>query len=321
MTIAGASSCATTRTRRWSPTGCCVRLSASARASASTPTRPFCRRPWRREPRRRDARAANRSGRRSTEARATRPMTTTGRSPIAPLWSKRAMRPRPLYRKAHPDSLDIPYAPGAPHRFRPLSGARPGAPCLVFIHGGYWLRNSRELFAAYGEGLAHRRLVDRDAGLYACAASEPYGHRARKSASRSTGSPTTGRRMASRARWWCPAGRPARNWRRCISGIGCVAAGLAISGVYDLGPLRDTGLNDVLKLSDEEIATLSPVRSPPTLAEAARHRLRNARASGARSRFARAPRAARGGSCAGPAAADRRRGSFHHSRRTAPSRR
>jgi hypothetical protein len=41
-------------------------------------------------------------------------------------------------------------------------------------------------------------------------------------------------------------------------------AGLAISGVYDLGPLRETGLNDVLKLTDEEIATLSPVRSPPT---------------------------------------------------------
>ena len=44
-----------------------------------------------------------------------------------------------------------------------------------------------------------------------------------------------------------------------------VAAGLAISGVYDLRPLRDTALNDALKLSDEEIATLSPLRLPPTL--------------------------------------------------------
>jgi len=42
-----------------------------------------------------------------------------------------------------------------------------------------------------------------------------------------------------------------------------VAAGLAISGVYDLAPLRDTALNDVLQLSDIETATLSPVRSPP----------------------------------------------------------
>ena len=42
-----------------------------------------------------------------------------------------------------------------------------------------------------------------------------------------------------------------------------VAAGLAISGVYDLRPLRDTALNDVLKLTDAEVAALSPVRSPP----------------------------------------------------------
>ena len=43
-----------------------------------------------------------------------------------------------------------------------------------------------------------------------------------------------------------------------------VAVGLAISGVYDLRPLRDTVVNDPLKLSDQEIATLSPLRLPPT---------------------------------------------------------
>ena len=53
-----------------------------------------------------------------------------------------------------------------------------------------------------------------------------------------------------------------------------VAAGLAISGVYDLRPLRDTALNDALKLSDGEIATLSPLRSAAR-AEAARHRVRD----------------------------------------------
>src|SRR5262249_46809292 len=39
-----------------------------------------------------------------------------------------------------------------------------------------------------------------------------------------------------------------------------VRAGLAISGLYDLGPIRDTYLNERLKLTDEEIATLSPLR-------------------------------------------------------------
>ncbi len=43
-----------------------------------------------------------------------------------------------------------------------------------------------------------------------------------------------------------------------------VHAGLAISGVYDLAPIRDTGLNNALKLTDEEIAALSPLRLPVT---------------------------------------------------------
>jgi acetyl esterase/lipase len=41
-----------------------------------------------------------------------------------------------------------------------------------------------------------------------------------------------------------------------------VTAGLAISGVYDLAPIRDTGLNNALKLTDQEVATLSPLRLP-----------------------------------------------------------
>jgi hypothetical protein len=41
-----------------------------------------------------------------------------------------------------------------------------------------------------------------------------------------------------------------------------VTSGLAISGVYDLAPIRDTWLNAALKLTDEEIAKFSPLRLP-----------------------------------------------------------
>ena len=41
-----------------------------------------------------------------------------------------------------------------------------------------------------------------------------------------------------------------------------VTAGLSIAGVFDLAPLRDTGLNNALKLTDDEIETLSPLRLP-----------------------------------------------------------
>jgi hypothetical protein len=37
-----------------------------------------------------------------------------------------------------------------------------------------------------------------------------------------------------------------------------IHAGLAISGIFELGPLRDTVLNDRLRLTDAEIETLSP---------------------------------------------------------------
>ncbi len=41
-----------------------------------------------------------------------------------------------------------------------------------------------------------------------------------------------------------------------------MAAGLAISGVYDLAPIRETYLDAKLALTDAEIETLSPLRLP-----------------------------------------------------------
>ena len=42
-----------------------------------------------------------------------------------------------------------------------------------------------------------------------------------------------------------------------------VKAGLAISGIFELGPVRDTYLNEKLRLTEQEIVTLSPMRLPP----------------------------------------------------------
>ncbi len=44
-----------------------------------------------------------------------------------------------------------------------------------------------------------------------------------------------------------------------------VAAGLAISGIYELAPIRDTYLDEKLRLTDAEIAALSPLRLPPVV--------------------------------------------------------
>jgi arylformamidase len=167
------------------------------------------------------------------------------------------------YRHAHPGGLDIPYAPGARLGFDLYRASAAQAPCLVFIHGGYWQRNSRELFAAFAGGLA-------EAGWSVAMPGYSLAPQARLT--------TIVQEIGAALDWLADHG-PAHGlagpvvlsgWSAGAQlaalhlGHRLVAAGLAISGVYDLKPLRDTALNDALKLGDEEIATLSPLRLPPT---------------------------------------------------------
>jgi arylformamidase len=167
------------------------------------------------------------------------------------------------YRKAHSGKLDIPYAPSGRTAFDLYPAPDSSAPCLVFIHGGYWLRNSREFFAEYAEGLAH----------HGWSVAMP-GYTLTPQASLTT----IVREIGAALDWLADHG-PAHGiagpavvsgWSAGAQlaalhlGHRLVAAGLAISGVYDLAPLRDTALNEALKLSDEEIAALSPVRTVPT---------------------------------------------------------
>ena len=42
------------------------------------------------------------------------------------------------FRAAHPAALDLAYGPRERNRWDLFPAADPAAPCLVFIHGGYW---------------------------------------------------------------------------------------------------------------------------------------------------------------------------------------
>ena len=52
------------------------------------------------------------------------------------------------FRAAHPGHLDLRYGPRARNTWDLFPSADPDAPCLVFIHGGYWQRNSKDQFAS-----------------------------------------------------------------------------------------------------------------------------------------------------------------------------
>ncbi|KYH00290.1 alpha/beta hydrolase [Bradyrhizobium sp. DOA1] len=159
--------------------------------------------------------------------------------------------------------LDLAYGPRANNKIDLYPAARPEAPCLVFLHGGYWQRNSRELFAMLVEGIAAHGWsvaipgysLAPEVSLTDIVAEVPRAldWLAANGASYGVAGPvvlsgwSAGAHLAAMA-----LDHPS------------VHAGLAISGVYELAPIRDTNLNNALKLTDEEIAALSPLRLPPT---------------------------------------------------------
>jgi acetyl esterase/lipase len=165
------------------------------------------------------------------------------------------------YRAAHPAGLDIAYGPGARNALD-LYPARDGAaPCLVFLHGGYWQRGARELFACFAEGP--------NAAGWSVAM---VGYTLAPEASLTRIVAETGAALD-----WLAANGAAHGIRGplILSGWSAgglltamqlahpaVAAGLAISGVYDLAPIRQTYLDAKLGLTDAEIAALSPLRLP-----------------------------------------------------------
>jgi arylformamidase len=157
--------------------------------------------------------------------------------------------------------LDLPYADRDRTKIDLYPGSDAHGPCLVFVHGGYWQRNSRELFAMLVEGVAaHGWSVAIPGYSLAPGAtltqivseiSQALDWLATNGSSRGISGPVI-------LSGWSAGGHLTA---MALDHPG-VAAGLAISGVYELAPIRDTALNDALKLTETEIANLSPLRLP-----------------------------------------------------------
>jgi arylformamidase len=178
-------------------------------------------------------------------------------------WIERRNRASAAYRTAHPRGLDVPYA--APERtaFDLYPAHDPGAPCLVFIHGGYWQRNSREMFACVAEGPAAAGWSVAIPGYSLAPQTNlkgivaEIGHALDWLADHGAQHGIAGPLVI--AGWSAGAQLAALHLDHPS-----VVAGLAVSGIYDLEPLRDTTLNRALNLADDEIAAFSPLRRPVT---------------------------------------------------------
>ena len=157
--------------------------------------------------------------------------------------------------------LDIPYGERERTKIDLYPAGSTAAPCLVFLHGGYWQRNSREVFAMLVEGVAAHGWSVAIPG-YSLApevslteivaeVSSSLDWLAQNGGAYGISGPVVLSGWSAGAQLVAMALDHPR-----------VTAGLAISGVYDLAPIRDTGLNNALKLTDQEVARLSPLRLP-----------------------------------------------------------
>jgi len=177
---------------------------------------------------------------------------------IAADWQARSDR----LRAAHPRFLDLRYGDAERNRIDYFVAHR-NAPVLVFIHGGYWQMRAKENFSFLAAGpLAHGINVALVAYTLA------------------PGKRLTGIVAEIRAAVaWLAArlnrlgGDPGRLYISGWSAGGHLTAlaldeprvkgGLAVSGIYDLEPMRFCYINDKLNLDEREVRELSPLLRLP----------------------------------------------------------
>ena len=223
------------------------------------------------------------------------------------------------FRAAHPGHLDLRYGPRERNTWDLFPAADTDAPCLVFLHASNGSAPAKDQFSALIAGPAERGwaaalpgytlapdasltgiVAEIDAVLDGLAAHGPeYG--------------INGKVVLS---GWSAGGH---RTALCL-GHPRIAAGLAISGVHELGSIRDTWLNEKRRLSDAgDRRAVTAV--PAAGAEVAGDHVWGGGAAPAGGRQPRPARAAVRGTSAGGADPGARGGPFHHAARTGGRRR
>src|SRR5512146_2449895 len=152
--------------------------------------------------------------------------------------------------------LDLSYGPAERNRID-LFESRAGAPLLVFIHGGYWQMRAKELFAFLAAGpLAHGISVAL-VGYTLAPQKRLDGIVAEISDALAFLAPFSKSLVLS---GWSAGG----HLTAMAMAHPAVRAGLAISGLYDLEPMRLCYVNEKLGLDEAEARRNSPQFLPPS---------------------------------------------------------
>ena len=208
---------------------------------------------------------------RSYNTRITRDGATLDTGPMIAAWYTQSEQTRAdltahldlRYGDAHRETLDIFPATTATNRW------------LLFIHGGYWRGVTKEsssfLARPFVEAGYNVALIEYDlcpavpismivaqcrralAWVYHHAADYDLTCEEIIVAGHSAGGHLT-------AMMW------ATDWSRYQLPQGLIRGGIALSGLFDLDPIRYTNINEQVKLTDNDVITLSPARLVPLIA-------------------------------------------------------
>jgi arylformamidase len=165
-------------------------------------------------------------------------------------------------REQRPKHLDLAYGSGERTKWDLYPAGDPNAPCFVHIHGGYWQRGSKEIFACLAEGaLANGWSAALPGYTLAPEASLTQLANELRSAFDWLNANGAEHGIAGPiiVTGWSAGG----HLTAFLLDHPRVAAGLSISGVFELAPLRDSPqVNDKVKLTEVEVENLSPMRRP-----------------------------------------------------------
>jgi acetyl esterase/lipase len=157
--------------------------------------------------------------------------------------------------------LDLRYGPAARQRIDYFPATRPG-PLLVFIHGGYWQMRAKETFRFLAAGPnahgIHMALIGYtlapDTNMAGIVQEVRAGVRWLHTHAGAFGGDADNMIVSG----WSAGGHLTA---MCLDEDG-VRAGLAISGIFDLEPIRHSYLNQKLRLTPQDVAAFSPLTLP-----------------------------------------------------------
>lgn len=179
-------------------------------------------------------------------------------------WDRRAQK----VRAAHPLHLDIPYGDSPRERLDLFLAADPAAPTVAFIHGGYWqiVNSDKEHYAFLAEGLLPNgvNLAMIEYTLAPAARMDRIVAEVRRAVQ------WLGEHLgdygADPDRLYVAGHSAGGHLTAMAMPLRGVRGGLAISGIYDLEPIRLNYLNEKLGLDPAEAERNSPLLHIPPMA-------------------------------------------------------